>query len=334
MGDISIIARRYHDGRVRYGWSGNGGYMKSVGAVLLEWYRDPEAVDYLFSLGELQHLGAPHSEENREKWPTILATVLGGSPLEESTTERDIFSRIAFIDYAYLYDVDGRWYYVNPGEIVLKIPLELVARHLSAGGREYGYLNELRLGLYRHIVLTFPVENDSVDQGGMSDEELLAVIDAHDGSDKQGTVALGRRIAAWLDCHDDWVVVRPRDEDGREVDFVYRPRMDMERQETCDWCDVPEVSWPVSVPVPRTDLRFTKDQRIQELYEAIPEMTPEAFGKLDVFDQMHVSAILTLYHIRANALLAGFFSEDDDEALADLRHELFWTGMRTITAVS
>lgn len=40
MGDVSIIARRLADGYVQYGWSGNGGYFKSVGARLLLWYQD------------------------------------------------------------------------------------------------------------------------------------------------------------------------------------------------------------------------------------------------------------------------------------------------------
>lgn len=38
MGDISIIARRMKDGHIQYGWSGNGGYFRSVGVKLLAWY--------------------------------------------------------------------------------------------------------------------------------------------------------------------------------------------------------------------------------------------------------------------------------------------------------
>ena len=62
MGDISIIARRLEGGkRVQYGWSGNGGYYRSVGAILLDWYDDPQKVEYLFSLGQLRHIGKPGS---------------------------------------------------------------------------------------------------------------------------------------------------------------------------------------------------------------------------------------------------------------------------------
>lgn len=56
MGDISVIARRLSDKYVQYGWCGNGGYLRTVGARLLAWYDTPDMVEYLFGLGQLQHL--------------------------------------------------------------------------------------------------------------------------------------------------------------------------------------------------------------------------------------------------------------------------------------
>ena len=56
MGDISIIARRLKDGHVQYGWSGNGGYYKTVGLAIEKWYTTPEMVEYLFGLGQLRLL--------------------------------------------------------------------------------------------------------------------------------------------------------------------------------------------------------------------------------------------------------------------------------------
>ena len=62
MGDVSIIARRLESGkRVQYGWSGNGGYYRSVGARLLNWYGDPEKVEYLFGFGRMRWIGKPGS---------------------------------------------------------------------------------------------------------------------------------------------------------------------------------------------------------------------------------------------------------------------------------
>ena len=51
MGDISVFGRRLKDGHVQYGWCGNGGYFSSVGSKLLDWYSNPDEVEYLFSLG-------------------------------------------------------------------------------------------------------------------------------------------------------------------------------------------------------------------------------------------------------------------------------------------
>ena len=48
MGNISIMARRFSDGHVQYGWSGNGGYFSFTGAHLLQWYQNSDAVEYLF----------------------------------------------------------------------------------------------------------------------------------------------------------------------------------------------------------------------------------------------------------------------------------------------
>lgn len=62
MGDVSIIARRLADGHVQYGWSGNGGYYRSVGIRLSLWYREPETVEYLFKLGQTRLIGQIGSE--------------------------------------------------------------------------------------------------------------------------------------------------------------------------------------------------------------------------------------------------------------------------------
>ena len=62
MGNISIMARRFSDGHVQYGWSGNGGYFSFTGAHLLEWYQNSDAVEYLFGLGQTACVGRVGSE--------------------------------------------------------------------------------------------------------------------------------------------------------------------------------------------------------------------------------------------------------------------------------
>lgn len=99
MGDVSIIARRLTDGHVQYGWSGNGGYFNNTGIRLLSWYDDPERVEYLFGLGELRLIGKPGSENGGYEWFNTHEPT--GYPHSLGTTERDIFSKIAFIDGLY-----------------------------------------------------------------------------------------------------------------------------------------------------------------------------------------------------------------------------------------
>ena len=120
MGDISVIARRLKDGHVQHGWSGNGGYYGMVGARLLEWYTEPEQVEYLFGLGQMGLIGAPGSEHGGYSF--FETHSLKNMPHYLGCCENDIFSKIAFIDYAYLYDRDDKWYYIAPRAFKIKIP--------------------------------------------------------------------------------------------------------------------------------------------------------------------------------------------------------------------
>ena len=100
MGDVSVIARRLKDGKIQHGWSGNWGSYRNVGQKLMEWYDNKNMVGYLFSLGQLSNIGAPYSETN-EQVPAFYGTCLTGKPHWTSATEDGIFTKIAFIDYAY-----------------------------------------------------------------------------------------------------------------------------------------------------------------------------------------------------------------------------------------
>lgn len=48
-----------------------------------------------------------------------------GRPFWLGNTEREIFSKINWIDYGYFYDLDHKWYYIIPGPFRIKLPLEL-----------------------------------------------------------------------------------------------------------------------------------------------------------------------------------------------------------------
>ena len=100
MGDTSIIARRMPDGKIQYGWSGNGGTLDITGEVIDTYYDTSELVDYLFSLGQLELIGAPHSEDG-DCW---YRNRPAGAPHWVVQSENEIFDRILFLDYIYFYE--------------------------------------------------------------------------------------------------------------------------------------------------------------------------------------------------------------------------------------
>ena len=59
-----------------------------------------------------------------------------GRPFWLGNTEREIFSKINWIDYGYFYDLDHKWYYIIPGPFRIKLPLELVKNNLDKAGYE------------------------------------------------------------------------------------------------------------------------------------------------------------------------------------------------------
>ena len=122
MGDVSIIARRLLDGHVQYGWSGNGGCLDTRGVILSTLYDTPELVDYLFSLGQLELIGEPHSE-HKNYWYRNRPT---GQPHWLGNSERDVFSKIAFVDYCYFYEtLEQRWYFIYQcSAFIVKLPLD------------------------------------------------------------------------------------------------------------------------------------------------------------------------------------------------------------------
>ena len=153
MGDISIMARRLTDDTIQYGWCGNGGYFCNVGDTLLNQYDSPEMVDYLFSLGELQFLGMPHSENGG--YGFLHTTVLNNTPHSIGKSEREMFSQVAFADYGYFYDSDNRWYYVIPGPVRVKMPLMLINNNLDNRNQEFGFCKEVERTVTKNVLELF-----------------------------------------------------------------------------------------------------------------------------------------------------------------------------------
>lgn len=157
MGDISIIARRLSAQHIQYGWAGNSGYPGTVGVRLWNYYNTPEMVEYLFSLGQLQQLCEPDSENSNNTFRTIPTD----RPHWVSTKELDVYKKIAFVDHVYLYDSDGRWYYIAPLIVHIKIQLNIVLNHTSKGGI---LASDFRLHLERAAFKTVQQWYDSNEQ--------------------------------------------------------------------------------------------------------------------------------------------------------------------------
>lgn len=233
MGSISIIARRLGNTHVQYGWSGNGGYFRLVGIRLLAWYQDPKDVEYLFDLGQTALIGQVGSENGgfgmmETHQPT-------GTPFWVGTSEREIFTQIAFIDYGYFYDTDNRWYYVIPDPFRIKISLELIKNHLNGFGYEFDYLKEVEGKILHYIFIEYP-QSDFDFANLLSDENygeetldglLQSQFPMHEFWEK---------YAKLFRYFDDWILVETNSDDTEITNFVLRKKEE-QHTETCYWIE-------------------------------------------------------------------------------------------------
>lgn len=214
MGDISIIARRLRDGHVQYGWSGNGGYFRNVGRKLLDWYNTSEMVEYLFGLGQVSWLGAPHSENGG--FNVMITTQCTGTPHYLGNTEREIFSRIAFIDNGYFYDLDEHWYFVEPGPFRMKCPLELFANIVNSGGNEFDFIydtgRKLLMFIFREYIKKDVDFQAILMSEGLEATEVLKTVLA----DRYPVHKFFEHYKSLFRYFDDWVVVET-DENCTEI---------------------------------------------------------------------------------------------------------------------
>ena len=128
MGTHAVIARRVSPDVIQFGSVINDGYLEYAGFVLQMYYDTPEKVEKLFSLGQLEVLGAPGTEHNSatmdRKTGTFCTRVWRDyCPHEICRSEDDIDPKVMFTDYYYLFDSDNHWYYIKPGLGRQKIPL-------------------------------------------------------------------------------------------------------------------------------------------------------------------------------------------------------------------
>ena len=232
MGDISIIARRLGDGHVQYGWSGNGGYYSMVGARLLDWYQDPKDVEYLFSLGQTGLIGRKGSEHGGYSF--FESHRLTGEAFWLGDTERLIFSKIAFIDYGYFYDVDNKWYYIIPGPFRVKIPLELIDNNLDEEANEFGYLKNIQKKIIEYIFGEYKLNNpgfaDYLEERGYDAESILTELKAA----AFGLYTMFEEYNPIFRYFDDWIVIKS-DIECKKMNEIIVKKAESVHTETCFW---------------------------------------------------------------------------------------------------
>ena len=235
MGGISIIARRLEGGqRVQYGWAGNGGYYSSIGRLLNNYYSDEDVVEALFDLGQLLHLGLPGSENGG--YNMMETHALENKPHWLGKSEREIFSKIAFVDFGYFYDLDKRWHYVIPGPFRIKIPLEYYERHLDDRGYEFDENRRISIMLMEYIFTEYCEQNSDFKEY-IEENYKYGIPDIRNNivENKWPIHEFYEKYQKLFRYFDDWVVVVPSDDMQNISQFNIKKNMGDDRVETIYW---------------------------------------------------------------------------------------------------
>ncbi len=303
MGDISVMGRRLPNKGIQYGWSGNGGYMDSVGNML-QFYDTDEKVESLFSMGQLSHVGLPRSEDGG--MPFLYTTKPANSPLFESNTERALFSKIAFIDFGYLRELDGEWYYVIPGPFRIKIPLDLIANNLDNRGYEFDYCEKIERFIVDFMFGDFYKENKKF-------QTYLAEFKLDPKSVKEKILESDRPMLTIFENYqriykffDDWIVI-DCDEKCQEIVAVYLKEKAPEEQriETCDWFK----------PIPKIHRNYDDLLRFFTIRWSLNDNIPPKFKNLTSWDILLAETDRKkMYDEGYKRALEEGYKDGDDEA--------------------
>lgn len=232
MGDVSIIARRLTPEYVQYGWGGNGGYFRVVGLRLSLWYTEPEDVEYLFGLGQTKLIGQKGSENGG--FSLLESHHLTGEPFWLGKTEREIFSKIAFIDYGYFYDLDNKWYYIIPGPFRIKMPLELIEHCIETAEYEFDYCDKIKHMIVEYIFNEY--KNNDPDFANLLKHEYDDVDSIVEGileSDRP-IYKIFKEYKTIFEYFDDWILITT-DDSGTEVKEIIMRKNEEQHLETYLW---------------------------------------------------------------------------------------------------
>lgn len=232
MGDISVIARRLTPEQVQYGFGGSSGYFSWVGHRLSEWYSNPEDVEYLFDLGQTQLIGQKGSE--RGGFSVMNTHHLTGKPFWLGKTEREIFSKIAFVDYGYFYDLDNQWYYIVPGPFRIKIPFGLIEHCLKNATYEFDYLNHVGHLIVEYIFTEYKNNNPDFDDFLRQEYDDVDTIVDKIIESSNPIFMMFENYKTIFKYFDDWILITA-DESGNDVGEIVIRKKEEQHLETFLW---------------------------------------------------------------------------------------------------
>ena len=151
--------------------------------------------------------------------------------LEHGRYKRDIFSRLAFVEYGYFYDLDYTWYYIIPGPMRIKIPLKYIANHLDEDDFEFDERNKIQKDLAMRM-LEEPKVKNIIKKYKTTPEEIREEIIQSEFPINRIIFDKYRNIHNYFD---DWAVLKTDEAYENITDFLIRPRQKGKRVETIDW---------------------------------------------------------------------------------------------------
>lgn len=158
-----------------------------------------------------------------------------GRPFWLGDTEREIFSKINWIDYGYFYDLDHKWYYIIPGPFRIKLPLELVKNNLDKAGYEFEYRRKLEDELLKYILdeyrCTYSDFNEFIKKEGYDLEKVFKEIQC-DG--KLSMYELFSKYHKIFSYFDDWVFIKS-DDVYKDITEILVKKKGNAHLETCTW---------------------------------------------------------------------------------------------------
>lgn len=161
--------------------------------------------------------------------------MLTNRPFWIGESEREIFSKIAFIDYGYFYDLDDKWYYVVPGPFKIKIPFELIVHALENAEYEFDFCNDVQKKIVEYMFTSYKDSNSDfqcfLKENNLEAEDILNELIC-DSSD--AIYDLFDKYKKVFSYFDDWILIMSDDKNENVGEIILKKKETM-HIETIEW---------------------------------------------------------------------------------------------------